>query len=186
MEDSSTTKKWPILREILSFAFIVVFVVIPLRYFIAEPYLVSGTSMFPTFDTGHYLIVDKISYRFKSPKRFDVLVMKYPKDTSKDFLKRIVGLPNETIIIRDGVVSIKNKEFPDGFVLSEKYITLPKIENLEKIIGPDEYFVMGDNRDGSFDSRYWGSLPKEDIIGKPILRLLPISKIGINPGAIKN
>jgi signal peptidase I len=112
--------------------------------------------------------------------------MIYPKDTSKDFIKRVIGLPNETVVIKDGSVYIKNQENPEGFLLDEEYVKLPKSENLVKELGKDEYFVMGDNRAGSFDSRYWGPLPKKDVIGRPIIRLLPVDKIGFYPGKKQN
>lgn len=173
-----------LIKEIIIFLIIAVCVVLPFRVFIAEPYIVSGESMFPTFDTGHYLIVDKISYKFKNPQRFDVVVMIYPEDVSKDFLKRIIGLPNETVVIKDGKVTIKNDSNQEGFILEENYIQMPKMENLSKQLGKDEYFVMGDNREGSFDSRYWGSLPRKDIIGKPLVRILPFQKFSFFPGNI--
>ena len=172
------------LKELATFAIIAVCIIYPFRKFVAEPYIVSGASMSPTFETGHYLIIDKISYRFTPPQRDDVIVMKYPKDTSRDFIKRIIGLPNETVDIRNGAVYIINTEHPEGMLLSEDFITLTQKENLTRRLGPNEYFVMGDNRAGSFDSRSWGPLPKEDIIGKPLLRLYPLTQIGVLPGSV--
>jgi len=175
-------KKYSFIRELLTFIFIAVVIVLPFRMFIAEPYVVSGTSMFPTFDTGHYLIVDKISYRFHPPARYDVVVMIFPKDTTKDFIKRIVGLPNETVIIKNGDVSIKNAEHPEGLKLDQSFVKYPKSDTMTITLKANEYFVMGDNRAGSYDSRYWGPLPASDIIGHPIIRLLPVTKIGLLPG----
>ena len=169
--------------ELATFFVIAVCIVLPFRWFVAEPYIVSGTSMFPTFDTGHYLIVDKLSYRIHAPARYDVIVMVFPKDTTKDFIKRIIGLPGETVVIKSGVVSIKNTAHPDGIILDQSFVTYPKRDDtLTVTLTSNEYFVMGDNRAGSYDSRYWGPLPASDIIGHPVLRLLPISKIGISPG----
>ena len=179
-------KKNPLLKEILIFGIVSFCIVLPFRIFLASPYLVSGTSMIPTFDTGHYLIVDKISYKFENPKRYDVIVMKYPKDTSKDFIKRVIGLPGEKVEIKNGKVTIINAEHPEGFTLNEKYVVYTKDENMSFVLEDDNYFIMGDNRSGSFDSRYWGSLPKEDIIGKPIIRLLPLKKIGFYPGQFED
>lgn len=175
-------EKNPILREIIVFFIIALFIVLPFRLFIAEPYVVSGSSMSPTFETGHYLIVNKISYKFADPKRYDVIVMKYPKDTSKDFIKRIIGLPGEKVSIKDGKVTIINAENPNGFSIDEKYVVYKKLDTIETVLDENQYFVMGDNRSGSFDSRYWGALPKEDIIGTPLIRLFPIKNIGIHPG----
>ena len=170
-------------RELVTFLIIAVVIVLPFRWYVAEPYIVSGTSMYPTFNTGHYLVVDKVSYRFHAPQREDVVVMIYPKDVTEDFIKRIIGLPGEEVIIKNGVVSIIKT---DGtkITLSEPYVVYPKTDDTMDVkLTNDQYFVMGDNRAGSFDSRYWGPLPASDIIGKPILRLLPISNIGFDPGA---
>lgn len=171
-----------ILKEILIFAIIAFCIVLPFRIYIAEPYLVDGRSMDPTFATGDYLIVDKLSYELGTPQRNTVVVFKYPNDTSKTFIKRIIGLPGETVIIKDDVVTIKNTANPDGFVVDGSYVTHHSAGTYEKTLGPDEYYVLGDNRAESFDSRYWGPLPKKDLLGKPILRLLPINKIGVLPG----
>jgi signal peptidase I len=177
-------KKFSFFRELLTFVFIAVVIVLPFRMFIAEPYVVSGTSMFPTFDTGHYLIVDKITWKFETPKRYDVVVMIFPKDTTKDFIKRIIGFPGETVVIKNGAVSIINDTHPQGFALDQSFVKFPKDDTLTAHLKADEYFVMGDNRAGSYDSRYWGPLPKSDIIGYPLMRLLPITDIGLLPGGI--
>jgi signal peptidase I len=170
-------------RELVTFIFIAVVIVLPFRMFVAEPYIVSGTSMFPTFDTGHYLIVDKLSWKFTPPARYDVVVMIFPKDTTEDFIKRIIGLPGETVVIKNGAVSIINADHPNGFVLDQSFVQYPKTDdNMTVTLKSDEYFVMGDNRAGSYDSRYWGPLPASDIIGHPVLRLWPINDIGFNPG----
>ena len=172
-----------ILKEITIFVLIAFGIVLPFRLYIAEPYIVSGASMDPTFETGDYLIVDKISYRFGLPKRNTVVVFRYPGDTRKSFIKRIIGLPGETVVEKDNTVTIINAENPKGFTVDQSYVAHSAPANFQKTLGPDEYFVMGDNRAESFDSRSWGPLPKKDILGKPILRLLPITEIGVLPGA---
>jgi len=172
------------LRELLTFVIIAVFIIYPFRKFVAEPYIVSGTSMSPTFETGHYLVIDKISYRFNPPKRDDVIVMKFPEDTSRDFIKRIIGLPGETVDIKDGTVTIINKENPKGFTLDESFVKFPKSDTVNYTLTSSEYFVMGDNRAGSYDSRSWGPLPVIDIIGKPLIRLYPFNQIKIMPGSL--
>ncbi len=172
------------LRELITFVIIAVCIIYPFRKFVAEPYIVSGTSMSPTFETGHYLIIDKISYRFNLPQRNDVIVMKFPKDTSRDFIKRIVGLPGETVDIKNGTVTIINKENPEGFKLDETFVKFPKSDTVNYTLTSSEYFVMGDNRAGSYDSRSWGPLPATDIIGKPLLRLYPFDRIKILPGSL--
>ena len=171
----STVKS--IAREIFTFVLIAVGIVLPFRIYIAEPYLVSGASMDPTFENGHYLIVDKLSYRFSEPDRNMVVIFKYPLDPSKRFIKRIIGLPGETITAENGLVRIINEANPEGFLVNQPYVVHSSFDFFEKKLGPDEYFVMGDNRSGSYDSRLWGPLPKKYILGKPILRLLPLYEI---------
>jgi len=173
------------LKEIIIFALIAFGIVLPFRVFIAEPYIVDGRSMDPTFATGDYLIVDKLSSRLKTPKRNSVIVFEYPNDPSKSFVKRIIGLPGETIILSGGTVTIKNPENPKGFVLDQSYVVHKAENSIEKTLAEDEYFVMGDNRTESFDSRSWGPLKEKYILGKPILRLWPIFEIAVVPGNIK-
>ncbi len=174
-----------IVKEIIIFFLIVFGVVLPFRIYIAEPYLVDGKSMDPTFETADYLIVDKFSYRKKSPERNTVIVFKYPNQPSKNFIKRIIGLPGETVVMKEDTIKIINSENPDGFEIDQSYVTHKMPGNFTKTLAGDEYFVMGDNRPESFDSRSWGPLKKEFILGKPVLRLWPISKIGILPGEDK-
>ncbi len=169
--------------ELIRYAGIAVIIVIPIRYFIAQPFIVSGSSMFPTFENGQYLIVDEISYRLHSPKRDDVIVFRYPNDTKKFFIKRIIGLPNEKIDIKGSSVTITNKEHPKGLELDQPYVENKSSNNAHFELGEGEYFVMGDNRSASSDSRYWGPVPKKLLIGKVFLRLLPLSKINVSPGA---
>lgn len=171
-------------KELLKFAIIAIFVVLPIRYFIAQPFIVKGASMDPTFETGQYLIIDEISYRFEEPKRGEVIVFRYPLDQSRYFIKRIIGLPEETLELRGGEIIIKNSESPDGFLLEEPYLdaNLKKTDNLSVTLSKNQYFVMGDNRLASLDSRIWGPLSKDLIIGKPFIRLLPITKINLFPG----
>ena len=168
--------------ELVRYALIALIIVIPFRIFVAQPYVVSGSSMDPTFKDADYLIVDQLSKRFEEPERGSVVIIKYPKDPSKFFIKRLIGFPEETIKIKNGIVNIYNEENKDGFQLNEDYIIYEKNENFSTKLGEDEYFVMGDNRAGSSDSRVWGSLPKKYIVGKPIIRLLPLNKIEVWPG----
>jgi len=131
--------------------------------------------MDPTFKDKQYLIVDELTYRFAEPQRGSVLIFKYPNDPSKYFIKRIIGLPGETVKIAEGKVTIINSLNPDGFVLTEPYIVFQKIDSSIVALSNDEYFVMGDNRLGSADSRMWGPVPRENFIGRPILRVWPTS-----------
>lgn len=168
--------------EFIRYTIIALAIVIPFRIFIAQPYMVYGSSMDPTFKDSDYLIVDQISKRFEDPKRESVIIIVYPNNTSKFFIKRLIGLPGETIQIKNGEVKIYNEENKEGFTLKEPYVLYDKKEDLNITLKNNEYFVMGDNRAESFDSRYWGPLDKKYIVGRPILRLYPFNKIGIWPG----
>ena len=168
--------------ELVRFALIALVIVVPIRVFIAQPFVVSGSSMFPTFENSQYLIVDELSYRLSEPKRDDVIIFRYPNDTTKFFIKRIIGLPNETVDIKGNEVTITNMEHPNGLKLDQPYVKNMADNNVHLKLKDGEYFVMGDNRSGSSDSRYWGPVPRELLIGKAFLRLLPISKIGALPG----
>jgi len=168
--------------DLVKFAVIALIIVVPIRMFIAQPFVVSGESMFPTFNNGEYLIVDEISYIVGNPHRGDVIIFRYPNDTKKFFIKRIIGMPNEEISINNGKITIINTENPDGFVLDEPYIDEEFNTTLNYKINNDEYFVLGDNRNRSSDSRVWGTLPSKLIIGRAYLRLLPIKNISYLPG----
>ena len=172
-------QKWwktSIAKDIAIFVGIFVFIVIPFRIYIAEPYIVDGRSMDPTFATGDYLIIDKISYKFELPKRNSVVVLNATnaKEPNKSFIKRIIGLPGETVIVKGDEVKIINSENPNGFTIDQSYITHSGKINYQKTLAGDEYFVMGDNRLESYDSRFWGALDKKYITGKPVLRLFGI------------
>lgn len=174
------------LLEVIRFSIIALLIVVPIRMFIAQPFIVSGASMADTFHTGEYLIVDQVSYYFHDPRRGDVIIFRYPRDPSKYFIKRVIGLPGDTIIIEDATVKIINDASPEGFVLDEPYIrSMRPAGRLEETLGPREYFVMGDNRDESSDSRMWGVLQEDRIIGRALLRLFPLRELGIMPGAVE-
>jgi len=172
------------LAEIVRFSIIAILIVIPIRMFIAQPFIVSGASMDDTFHNGQYLIVDQVSYLFDKPHRGDVVIFRYPKDPSKFFIKRVIGVPGDTITIKDATVTIANDEHPDGFELDEPYIkSMAPGGFLSETLGDREYFVMGDNRDQSSDSRAWGVLQEERIVGRAFIRLFPPDEIGYLPGA---
>jgi signal peptidase I len=196
-------QKWwktSIAKDVAIFIGIFVFIVIPIRIYIAEPYVVDGRSMDPTFATGDYLIIDKISYKFQLPKRNSVVVLNATNanEPNKSFIKRIIGLPGETVVVKGDEVKIINSENTNGFTIDQSYITHSGKINYQKTLAGDEYFVMGDNRLESYDSRYWGALNKKYITGKPVLRLfgvklafgyIPVpvfTKFGILPGQDNN
>lgn len=188
VQNSPETKQgWyqkPFIKDILSFAAIIVFVVIPFRIFIAQPYLVDGSSMDPTFKSGEYLIVDQLSFRLGEPERGDVIVFRFPLNPKEFFIKRVIGLPNETVLITPDGVMIKNKENPEGMMLEEKYVVFKKTDSINFTLKENEYFVMGDNRGASADSRLWGAVPRKNIMGKPFVALFPIDKIRLFPGSL--
>jgi len=168
--------------DLISFSLISVLIVVPIRLFVASPFIVNGSSMDPTFAAGDYLIVDQITYRFREPERGDVIVFRYPHNPLKFFIKRIVGLPNETVILEGDSVRIVNAEHPDGFTLDEPYLVYTKHGDGVFNLGDDEYVVLGDNRVASSDSRSWGALNEGFIVGRAFLRVFPITELGIFPG----
>ena len=150
-------------REVWEFAKIVLLslaIVLPIRLFIAQPFIVRGASMVPTFQDGEYLIIDELSYLLRQPQRGEVIVFRYPRNPSQFFIKRIIGLPGETVVIDNGSVAVKNNSSPDGFLLDESYLsdTIVTAPNSTTQLGDGEYFVMGDNRLESSDSRGLGVL----------------------------
>ena len=172
--------------EVIKFAFLALIIVVPVRVYVAQPYIVSGDSMVPTFENGDYLIVDQISYRFNEPERGDVIIFRYPNDPKKFFIKRIIALPHETLEIKNGHVAVKNEATPDGFELAEPYNKSFFNDTITKTLGDEEYFVMGDNRAQSLDSRSWGALPRELLVGRALMRLFPITDISYLPGSVAN
>ncbi len=166
----------PFIWEFLKIVVIAIIIVLPVRYFLFQPFIVKGESMVPNLQSGDYLIVDEISYRIGNPQRGDVVVLKFPLDTAQRFIKRIIGLPGETVQIKDGKITIlKNGK---NLTLDEKKY-LPNLLSTNGdaniTLGDNKYFVLGDNRQFSYDSRGWGILPREDIIGRAIFRVFPIS-----------
>ena len=176
------TKKTDSWQDIVRFAALTAAIVLPIRFFIAQPFMVSGPSMEPTFMNNDYLIVDEISYRFEKPKRGEVIIFKRSGE-SKYLIKRIVGLPGETIELKDNTVTVKNEADSEDFTLDQSFIVNKKSEQLKTItLDSTHYFVLGDNRPVSYDSRGWGPLEASSIVGRPLLRLYPFNQIHIFPG----
>ena len=162
--------------EIVKIAVIAAVIVIPIRYYLFQPFFVRGQSMDPSFEHGDYLIIDEITYRFRNPERGEVIVFEFPHDTSQRFIKRIIGLPGETIEIADGNITIHQKD--NVIVLDEsEYITDLTAPDIRVELGYNEYFVMGDNRDFSFDSRRFGPITRENIIGRVVFRAWPFDSL---------
>lgn len=156
--------------ETLLLFFLAMIIVLPIRYFVFQPFFVKFSSMEPNFHNGDYLIVDELSYRFRTPERGEVIVFHYPLNPKELFIKRIIGFPEEIIKIKDGVVFIY--ENGEDRVLKENYLPENNFTpgNITITLKPDEYFVMGDNREHSSDSRMWGPIKESNIIGKVIFR----------------
>lgn len=158
-------------------------IILPIRYFLVQPFYVRGASMEPAFHDFEYLLIDEISYRFDEPKRGDIVVFRYPDDPRQFFIKRVIGLPGEHLELVDGSIAVSEDGIEAPTILDEPYLP----ENLETVcldrydcslpidLTVEEYFVMGDNRPASFDSRYFGPLHKDDIIGKAWVRVWPFS-----------
>ena len=171
-------KRLPFLWELLKIIVVAVIIVVPIRYFIFQPFIVRGESMVPNLQSGDYLIVDELSYRIGDPQRGDIVVLKYPLDITQKFIKRVIGLPGETVQVKNGKIHI----LKDGksLVLDEKKY-LPLLESTDGdvtiVLEKDMYFVLGDNRQFSYDSRRWGVLPEKDIIGRALFRVFPLMTI---------
>lgn len=175
--------------DFLKIVIIALVIIIPLRYFVFQPFVVYGSSMEPNFENGQYLIIDELTYHFKDPTRGQTVVLHYPKNHKEYFIKRVVGLPGETVEVDNGRVTIFNQAHPNGTILDETYLpsqglTYPHDVSIiggkkTLTLGEDQYFVMGDNRLASSDSRDWGILQRSEIVGKVFIRVLPLNEFSV-------
>ncbi len=169
--------------ELIKITVISLVIIMPIRYFLIQPFYVKGASMEPNFYDHEYLIIDEITYRFNEPKRGDIIVFRYPRNPQEYFIKRIIGLPGEKIQIKDGQIIIYNDEHPEGMVLKEDYLASgTKTYSLNSDIitlGENEYYVLGDNRNSSKDSRSFGPVNKSFIVGRVLFRGWPFDRINI-------
>jgi len=166
--------------ELLKIFIVALIIVIPIRYFLFQPFIVSGDSMVPNFHNGDYLIVDELSYKLGSVNRGDIVVFKFPLNTSQRFIKRVIGLPGETVDVGGGIITITDKNSQKKMLDESKY--LPDAKEITTgsahiVLTDKEYFVMGDNRQFSYDSRAWGAVPQDDIIGKVFIRVFPLASL---------
>lgn len=185
------------LWEIVKVIFTAALIVIPVRVFLFQPFIVQGASMEPNFENGQYLIINELGYKstilgspdkplvsikpLRKINRGMVIVFHYPLDPSKFFIKRVIGLPGERVEIKNGVVTIYNQDNPQGFILNESQYLASGVKTSGDetiILKSDEYFVMGDNRMFSSDSRYWGPVKGKYITGEVLLRAWPVNQIG--------
>jgi signal peptidase I len=163
--------------ELLKTVILALVIVLPIRIFLFQPFIVKGQSMEPAFENGDYLIVDELTYRFKNPQRGEIIVFKLPQ--GQRLIKRIIGLPGETVEIKEGQIKIINSK--GEFLLDEKKYLQQEgsFGDLRISLNEDEYFVLGDNRAHSLDSRIFGPIKKEQIIGRVIIRLWPLNSISL-------
>ncbi len=184
MPDESRSSKRGFLRELFEIAKILVIslaIVVPIRYFIVQPFIVRGASMEPNFYDGQYLIIDEATYNFRKPVRGEVIVFRYPRDPGQFFIKRIIGLPGERVQIANGRVMIFNSDHPDGVLLDETYLAPANRRTYpdeDKALASSEYFLMGDNRDFSSDSRMWGPMDRKFMVGRTLFRAWPLDSFG--------
>lgn len=175
------------LLEIVQIVVIAAAIIVPVRYFLIQPFYVRGASMEPTFADREYLLIDEISYRFSEPARGDVVVFRYPRDKTQFFIKRVIGVPGDTVRVQDGTVTVTNEAHMGGVVLQEAYTSQPVTMGNEHVtLNPEEYFVMGDNRPASLDSRSFGPIKSEHIVGKVWVRGLPIDRFSVFEAPIYN
>ncbi len=184
--------------EIIKVFVLALVIILPVRVFLFQPFFVQGASMEPNFEDSQYLIINEFGYKqtavdisnfhlftvspFREIERQEVAVFRYPKNRSQFFIKRTIGLPGEKLEIKDGRVTIFNKENPDGIILDESAYLSPKVKTQGELVitlNNNEYFVMGDNRNASSDSRSWGPVKEADIIGKVLLRAWPLNQLSI-------
>ncbi len=186
------------LLELIKIVFWAFLIIVPVRMFLFQPFFVQGASMEPTFENNEYLIINELGYKktevgipgkiffsvepFKKLSRGEVIVFRYPKNRSQFFIKRIIGLPGEKIEVKNNQMLIYNSANPDGLVLDEKEYLSESVRtsgDLVMQLNDSEYFVMGDNRMFSSDSRYWGPVGSADIIGKVLLRAWPLDNLAV-------
>jgi signal peptidase I len=176
--------------EVFEIAVIAVGAVFIIRIFLVQPFLVSGTSMYPNFADGNYVLTDELTYRIRPPERGEVVVFHDPQDYSTYFIKRIIGLPGERVAIDSNMITIYNTQHPDGFMLKESYLPAGTPTNINSCTGgvvsdntctytlsSSTYLALGDNRTLSFDSRSWGPLPAANIVGLVRFRLWPVNEM---------
>ncbi len=156
--------------------------------FLIQPFIVDGASMLNTYHNQEFLLVDKLSYHIKDPERGDIMIFKLYENNNnpyegKHLIKRVIGLPGERVVIKNGITTIYNKQNKDGFMLEEPYVTYKDLaKDADMTLDEDHYFVMGDNRAQSYDSRDWGGLDVVNIKGQVLFRVYPFKKAGYEPG----
>jgi signal peptidase I len=170
--------------ELIKVFLLAMVIIVPIRYFLVQPFFVRGASMEPNFQDGEYLVIDEISYRMREPRRGEIIVFQFPRNPSQYYIKRIIGLPGETVVVGDGQVTIQNEVYAQGVLLDESQYLLESVRTggqVSTTLGEGEYFVLGDNRSASSDSRSWGVLSQEGIVGRAWIRAFPFDNFGLIP-----
>jgi signal peptidase I len=167
------------LAEIVQIGVLALAIILPVRYFLIQPFVVKGASMEPNFYDSEYLIIDELTFRFRDPERGEIVVFSPPRHENEGlyYIKRVIGLPGETVEVRNGLITIYNDEFPNGFLLEESYIVEITEGRDRRTLGVSEYYLLGDNRDASFDSRYFGGVRIDEFIGRVWVRGLPFDRV---------
>ncbi len=183
-----------LLLEMIKVITLAIVIIIPIRLFLFQPFFVQGASMDPNFHDGQYLIINEFGYKhteipgigevksFRTLERQEPVVFRYPKNPEQFYIKRVIGLPGESVAIQNGVVYIFNEAHPEGYILDESlYLDRSvKTSDMPKLtLNQEEYFVMGDNRAFSYDSRAFGPIHKKDLIGRVLFRAWPLSKVAL-------
>ena len=163
--------------DILKIVIISLAIIVPIRAFIVQPFTVRGASMHPNFESGDYLFINEIAYRFGEPQRGDVIIFRPPQNTKQFYIKRVIGVPGDTIKIEDGKIW-QGRDGSSLELFDEDYVGGVTPGNSFEVLGDDEYFVLGDNGRSSSDSRSWGVLSRKSIIGKAWIRAWPVDKFG--------
>ncbi len=179
-EPSSVYQTFAFVWEILKIVLVALVIIIPIRYLLIQPFYVNGASMEPTFNDADYIMINEFTYKFiDGPKRGDIVIFRFPNDKKEFFIKRVIGLPEEIIEIENNEVRVFNKENETGLVLDESdYLasTVHTSSMAPRKLDDNEYFVLGDNRSNSSDSRFWGPVNKSLITGKVFFRAWPFSE----------
>ncbi len=164
--------------ELLQVVAVSLAIIIPVRYFLVQPFYVKGASMEPNFYDHEYLVIDELSYRFGEPERGDIVVFNYPQDPSQHFIKRVIGLPGETVEVKEGKIKLYNDIHPNGMIIDESgYLSQDfTAGSVTATLKPEEYFLLGDNRAVSLDSRYFGPVQRSAIVGRVWVRGFPFDR----------
>ncbi len=181
-EDSLLKRFWLFFLDFIETIVIALAIFVVVYRFLFQPHQVKGSSMYDNFHDGEYLLTDKLSYRFNEPEYGDVVVFKAPTNEDYDYIKRIVGLPGDRVEVRGGRVYVNGRLYDESGYLDASVVTRPGAyakEGLAVTVPQGSYFTFGDNRNNSSDSRDWGGVPAENIVGKAWIRYWPLNKTGV-------